>query len=72
MTKIKIFLAAFLLIAASNLIAKVSFPSVISDNMVLQQKTEAAFWGKASPGRKVSIKTGWSKEKFITTADKET
>lgn len=72
MSKIKIILAALLLIAASNLMAKVSFPSVISDNMVLQQRTEAALWGKASPGRKVSVKAGWSNEKFITMADKET
>ena len=40
--------------------------------MVLQQQTAASFWGKAEPGRKVTIKTTWSKEKYSVTADSET
>ncbi len=34
-------------------------PSLFSDNMVLQQKTKVNFWGMASPGTSISIKTGW-------------
>lgn len=60
---------AFICAVAS---AKVEFPSVIGDNMVLQQQTAASFWGKAEPGRKVTIKTTWSKEKYSVTADSET
>jgi sialate O-acetylesterase len=35
-------------------------PSLIGDNMVLQQKTEVNIWGKTSPERKVSITTSWN------------
>lgn len=41
--------------------AKVEIPSVFSDNMVLQQKTDAAFWGKAIPDAVVKINASWGK-----------
>lgn len=71
MKKILYSLAA-LLFVCSALDAKVTLPSVISDNMVLQQNTEVALWGKAEPGKKVTIKVGWSKAKTVVTADAET
>ncbi|MBQ6287318.1 MAG: sialate O-acetylesterase [Bacteroidales bacterium] len=52
--------------------AKVTLPSVIGDNMVLQQKTEAALWGKASPGRKVTVTTSWDGNKVSVQADPRT
>ena len=69
MKKVVIFLLAIL--ASAALEAKVTFPSVISDNMVLQQQTDAALWGKAEPGRTVTVTAGWTKAKFRTTADSE-
>ncbi len=42
--------------------AKINFvelPSVFSSNMVLQQKTEVTFWGKANPAQKIFVKAGW-------------
>ena len=39
--------------------AEIALPSVIGDNMVLQQKTASAIWGKADPGEKVSVKGSW-------------
>lgn len=36
-------------------------PAIFSDNMVLQQKTKAPFWGKALPGESVFIKASWGK-----------
>ena len=36
-------------------------PAIFSDNMVLQQKTKAPFWGKALPGKSVLIKASWGK-----------
>ena len=33
--------------AAFSLQAKITLPSIIGDNMVLQQQTNAALWGKA-------------------------
>ncbi|MDZ7341153.1 MAG: glycosyl hydrolase family 2 [candidate division KSB1 bacterium] len=34
-------------------------PAIFSDNMVLQQKTNAPFWGKATPNLKVMINASW-------------
>ena len=60
------------LIACGTLHAKITLPSVIGDNMVLQQQTDAALWGKAEPGRKVTVKTSWNKKTVRTTADPQT
>lgn len=61
------------LVCGSMAEAKVQLPSIISDNMVLQQQTDAALWGTAEPGAKVTVKASWDKKaKYSTTADKET
>jgi len=39
--------------------AEVRMPAIFSDNMVLQQKSEAAVWGRAAPGEKVRVKGSW-------------
>lgn len=49
--------------------AKISLPSFFSDNMVLQQKTEAAIWGWAKPNGTVQLTSSWNKKKYTTTAD---
>lgn len=72
MKKLMILAAAAAILSLQTLQAKVTFPSVISDNMVLQQNTNAALWGTAEPGKKVTITTGWSKEKTVVTADSQT
>src|SRR5271154_1648387 len=38
--------------------ADVRLPAIISDNMVLQQKTKATVWGEADPNEKVTVKIG--------------
>lgn len=65
-------LLAAAVLCASALQAKVTLPSVISDNMVLQQNTNAALWGKAEPGRTVTVKTSWNKRKYSVKADPQT
>jgi len=57
-------LAFFLLIAPNLLNAKVTLPSFFSDNMVLQQKTEAAIWGWAKPSGTVQLTSSWNKKKY--------
>jgi sialate O-acetylesterase len=37
-------------------------PSLIGDNMLLQQKTDIRIWGKASPGLRIKVLAGWGKE----------
>jgi hypothetical protein len=36
-------------------------PSILSDNMVLQQNSEVSVWGKAAPGDKIIVKPSWDK-----------
>jgi hypothetical protein len=50
--KLKLFLSAAAAMLAMQLSAKVTLAPVFTDNMVLQQKTEVKFWGKAKPERK--------------------
>lgn len=47
------------LLLNSPLFANVKLPAIITDNMVLQQKTKAPLWGTADPGEKVSVKASW-------------
>lgn len=49
--------------------AKVKLPSVFSNNMVFQQKTKAAVWGKADPGKMITISTTWSRARYTSKAD---
>ena len=66
----RILLISMLLVAAVSIAsAKVELPPIFADNMVLQQQTDAALWGKAEPGKKVTITTSWSKAKVSVTAD---
>jgi sialate O-acetylesterase len=58
-TKFRGFIAFLLLIASTSIpwtaMAKVELTSIFTDNMVLQQGKELAFWGTALPGEQVSI-----------------
>ena len=42
---------------------------MFSDNMVLQQQTDAPIWGESKPGKKVEIVTSWNGEKYTAEAD---
>lgn len=64
-------LAAGILAATFNLstlYAEVKLPSVFGDNMVLQQQTEVAVWGKASPNSTVTVKTSWNGKTYTVKA----
>ena len=64
-------LMVFLIAFTLSLSAEINLPSIFGDNMVLQQQTSAAIWGKASANANVSIKTSWNNKTFTTRADKE-
>ncbi len=64
-----IILSLLMTFTATTLVAKVELPYVISDNMVLQQKTNVALWGKTKPKKKVIITTTWAKGKTVVKAD---
>ena len=60
------------LLGVSSLEAKVTLPSIISDNMVLQAQTKVCIWGKANPGENISVTPSWNKRNISsTTTDKD-
>ena len=66
------FSTVMLILAATGMTqAKVVLPPIFADNMVLQQNADAALWGKAEPGAKVTITNTWSKDKVVVSADAE-
>ena len=46
--------------------AKVVLPSVFTDNMVLQQKTDITFYGDATKNKQLTVKTGWNGKEYHT------
>ena len=59
MKRITIFIAALLCAFSFPADAKVKLPSVIGDNMVLQQDTLVNIWGWAAPGARVTVSPSW-------------
>lgn len=64
-------LLALFLVLASAASAKVTPSSLIGDNMVLQQNTEACLWGTAQPGATVEVTPSWDNRKYTVHADKK-
>jgi sialate O-acetylesterase len=58
-------------VIAESLKAEVKLPSIFGDNMVLQQQTDVAFWGKATAGSNVTVKTSWNGKAYSSKADKD-
>lgn len=54
-----------------ELFADIQLPSIMSDNMVLQQKAKVRFWGKARPKEKIQIKTSWNRKKYKVVASED-
>ena len=40
--------------------SNIELPSLIGDNMLLQQKTDIKIWGRATQGHKISVTAGWN------------
>jgi sialate O-acetylesterase len=55
--------------AQSDRVKEIVTPSVISDNMVLQQNTNAPIWGWTSPGETVIVTASWLQQTLSTQAD---
>ncbi len=65
----KTFLTATLLLCGILAQAKVTLPSVYTDNMVVQQKSTLKIRGKATPNADVTLNAGWSRGLVNTKAD---
>ncbi len=59
-------LICFTFLYAQTETTKLKLPAIFSDNMVLQQKIDVAFWGTAEPNQKVNISASWGKNVSAT------
>lgn len=57
------------LLFVADVYAQVKLSPLFSDNMVLQQKTEAPIWGTGKPDGTVEVVTSWDQEKYTVRAD---
>ncbi len=65
-----VFLISFLTLIGCQSHSNLKLPALIGDNMLLQQKTTAKIWGKASPGNKINVSASWnSKGRVIAGKD---
>lgn len=61
--------AAAMLLAATAATARLSTPSIISPNMVLQQGRDVPIWGKAAPGERITVAYGKQRIRTVAAAD---
>ena len=54
-----IYLFVFIFGFTGTLLAKVTLPALVGDNMVLQQQSDVKIWGWSEPGASVKITTSW-------------
>ena len=55
-----LFLVLILALVSCQTNSNLKLPSLISDNMLLQQKTTSKIWGKANPGAKINVSASWN------------
>lgn len=63
----RLFPLVLLCALANPLLANIRLPSLISDNMVLQQQTTVMLWGWAEPREKITVRAGWLSKSIQTT-----
>lgn len=51
--------------------AEIKLPAIFGDQMVLQQQTDAAIWGKATAGKTVRISTSWDNKSYSAQTDQQ-
>lgn len=56
----------FIWFLTGTLQAEISLPAIFGNHMVLQQQTDAAIWGKATPGSMVRVTTSWDRKSYST------
>jgi sialate O-acetylesterase len=65
----KVLILGILFISAAGLQAKVKLPTILANNMLLQQKTSVKLWGWATTNAKVKVTGSWDKKTYTTTTD---
>lgn len=65
-------IAVFLLtVSLINSEAKVILPSLVGNNMVLQQNANVRVWGWSIPANKIEVSVSWTKETYSCKSDKD-
>lgn len=62
-------ISLLLWLGSGALSAQVKLSPIFSNNMVLQQQTQAPIWGESKPNKKVEVTTSWNQKKYIAQAD---
>jgi len=65
----RFYTCTLLVLCAAAASAHLRLPAIISDNMVLQQNSNAALWGWANPGEIVTVQASWMASPLKTVAD---
>ncbi len=65
----KVFILATFLLPGASLQAKVKLPSILGDNMVLQQKSAVKLWGWANENAKIKVTTSWDRKTYVASSD---
>lgn len=63
---LKTALALFIWLSATTLSGQIRLPSLIGDNMVLQQKSDAVVWGWGEPGSEIKVTGSWNNDTVKT------
>jgi hypothetical protein len=63
--KIKVLLIVILILSCDSKKQNLKLPSIFSDHMVLQQKTDVIFWGKSNPNDKIVITGSWGDSNHV-------
>ncbi|GAB6010683.1 sialate O-acetylesterase [Viscerimonas tarda] len=71
MNLIKAFASICLVLSVSAVEAKIKLPSILGDNMVLQQQTVVKLWGEAKPNAAVTIIPSWNKKVYSAKSDSD-
>ena len=65
----KLVLAAIVMFLPLLAEAKILLPSIIDDNMVLQQQSEIMLWGSAEPDSGIQVSVSWDGKTYKTMSD---
>ncbi|RVT79859.1 sialate O-acetylesterase [Flavobacterium sufflavum] len=60
----------FLILGISQINAKIKLPALFSDNMMLQQQSNAPIWGWADKNQTIKVQTSWDSKTYEVKADK--
>lgn len=69
MKNLKRIIALVMIIASVQVNAKIKLPALFSDNMMLQQQSNAPIWGWADANEELNVKTSWDAKVYKTKAD---